>query len=92
MLVVDQGGRLRTMPIAKASQALPGLILYRFNHSMYYANADQLTGQVMELRKISPVRGGTSDTRCIGNNPATKYRAARCDQAQAYSRRLPQPA
>ncbi len=53
-VLVHEGGRLRTEPVAKASQVLPGLVLYRFNHSMYYANTEQLLTQVLDLLKIGP--------------------------------------
>ena len=38
-------------PACSASkvQALPGLVVYRFTHSMYYANAEQLSQEVTEL-------------------------------------------
>jgi SulP family sulfate permease len=42
------------VPVARASQILPGLVLYRFNHSMYYANTEQLSTQVRDLLKIGP--------------------------------------
>jgi high affinity sulfate transporter 1 len=53
-VLVDQGGRLRTMPVAKGSHVRPGLVLYRFNHSMYYANTEQLSAQVMQLLEVGP--------------------------------------
>jgi sulfate permease, SulP family len=36
-------------PVATAAQALPGLFIYRFTHSMYYANAQQLSDEIMDL-------------------------------------------
>jgi sulfate permease, SulP family len=53
-VLVREGGRLRTVPVARASQILPGLVLYRFNHSMYYANTEQLSAQVLDLLRIGP--------------------------------------
>lgn len=53
-VLVHEGDRLRTVPVARASQILPGLVLYRFNHSMYYANTEQLSTQVMDLLKVGP--------------------------------------
>jgi MFS superfamily sulfate permease-like transporter len=35
--------------VASKVQALPGLVVYRFTHSMYYANAEQLAQEVTEL-------------------------------------------
>jgi len=53
-VLVDEGGRLRAVPLARASQVVPGLLLYRFNHSMYYANTEQLATQVTALLNIGP--------------------------------------
>ena len=33
----------------KQAQALPGLIVYRFTHSMYYANSQQLSEEILNL-------------------------------------------
>jgi MFS superfamily sulfate permease-like transporter len=49
VLVADGHGGLRTVPVSRAGQLRPGLLVYRFNHSMYYANASQLAEQVQAL-------------------------------------------
>jgi sulfate permease, SulP family len=51
--VLAQGasGRLQPVPITKPAELLPGLAVYRFNHSMYYANSDLFGEQVLELAK-----------------------------------------
>ncbi|MCB1753146.1 MAG: SulP family inorganic anion transporter [Gammaproteobacteria bacterium] len=49
LLVPGKSGGLRARPVAGSAQALPGLIIYRFTHSMYYANAQQLAQEVTEL-------------------------------------------
>jgi SulP family sulfate permease len=54
VVLVEQAGHLRPVPMTRAAEALPGLILYRFNHSMYYANAEQLASQVTDLLKTGP--------------------------------------
>jgi high affinity sulfate transporter 1 len=38
-------------PVATRAQALPGLVIYRFTHSMYYANAQQLSDEIIDLVK-----------------------------------------
>jgi sulfate permease, SulP family len=38
-----------TAPGASRMQALPGLLIYRFTHSMYYANAQQLSEEITGL-------------------------------------------
>jgi high affinity sulfate transporter 1 len=42
------GGR-HSEPVATAAQAAPGLIIYRFTHSLYYANCQQLSDEVSFL-------------------------------------------
>jgi sulfate permease, SulP family len=54
VVLVEQAGHLRPVPVAQAAQVWPGLMLYRFNHSMYYANAELLEAQVRELLKTGP--------------------------------------
>ena len=53
-VVVEEDGRLHTVPVTNAQETVPGLVLYRFNHSMYYANAEQLSEQVLNLAKLGP--------------------------------------
>jgi len=35
--------------VATRAQALPGLIFYRFTHSMYYANCQQLSEEILNI-------------------------------------------
>lgn len=37
------------LPVSKPAQAAPGLLIYRFTHEMYYANAGCLFQQVLDL-------------------------------------------
>jgi sulfate permease, SulP family len=53
-VLISEKGRLRTVPVTQAAEVTPGLLLYRFNHSMYYANAEQLAAQLLDLAKIGP--------------------------------------
>ena len=39
----------RNAPVSSPAQFEPGLLVYRFSHSMYYANAAQFSEQVLEL-------------------------------------------
>jgi len=39
----------RQRPIGTGAQALPGLMIYRFMHNMYYANSQVLAKQIQEL-------------------------------------------
>jgi MFS superfamily sulfate permease-like transporter len=50
MLVTPaSSGIWRAQPLASGSQALPGLMVYRFTHSIYYANAQQFTEEIGDL-------------------------------------------
>ena len=54
VVLVQRDGHLRPRPVTIPAQALPGLVLYRFNHSMYYANSDLLSMQLVDLLKTGP--------------------------------------
>jgi high affinity sulfate transporter 1 len=49
LLTMDAAGNRRPVSISSHAQFLPGLIIYRFNHSMYYANTDLFSEQVLDL-------------------------------------------
>ena len=49
VLVPSETGALHAQPVATRAQALPGLLIYRFTHSMYYANAEQLSQELTDL-------------------------------------------
>lgn len=50
-LLLVQAGQTdwKARPLASGQQALPGVMIYRFTHSMYYANADRLAAEVRQL-------------------------------------------
>jgi SulP family sulfate permease len=45
----EVSGVMRAKPVASKAEAEPGLLIYRFTHSMYYANAQQFTEEITEL-------------------------------------------
>jgi sulfate permease, SulP family len=49
VLVTTDDGRWSTRPVASLGQIVPGLVVYRFTHSMYYANSQLLSEQVLDL-------------------------------------------
>jgi MFS superfamily sulfate permease-like transporter len=49
VLVPSDTGEWRPHPWASRAQALPGLIIYHFAHSMYYANMRLLEEEIMDL-------------------------------------------
>lgn len=49
LLSVDKRGLWRSVPLGSGAQLLPGVIIYRFNHSMYYANSDLFKTEALAL-------------------------------------------
>ena len=49
IVVPDKTGGWQFLPVTTPEQVRPGLIVYRFAHTMYYANAQQLSEQVVTL-------------------------------------------
>jgi sulfate permease, SulP family len=58
VLVPGESGVWQARPVATRAQALPGLLIYRFTHSMYYANSQQLSEELTDLvsRAEPPLR------------------------------------
>jgi sulfate permease, SulP family len=55
VLLRSESGMWRAQPVATCAQAVPGLLIYRFTHSMYYANSQQLTEEIADLvRRAEP--------------------------------------
>lgn len=51
VIVTARSGGWKTQPVQSEAQMLPGLLVYRFSHGMYYANAALLFEQVDKLVK-----------------------------------------
>jgi high affinity sulfate transporter 1 len=49
LLVMKEAGEWDLHPVATGLQALPGLFIYRFTHSMYYANSQRLSDEITSL-------------------------------------------
>ncbi|TKB26706.1 SulP family inorganic anion transporter [Desulfopila sp. IMCC35006] len=49
LLVPDETGIMSRHPVSSHAQALPGLMIYHFTHSMYFANCHQLVAEVIQL-------------------------------------------
>jgi MFS superfamily sulfate permease-like transporter len=56
VVVVPGASGWNAQPISAPAQALPGLLIYRFTHSMYYANAQQLSDEIGNLVKHAQPR------------------------------------
>jgi SulP family sulfate permease len=55
--------------VATAAQAAPGLVIYRFTHSLYYANCHQLSDEISFLTNTTgdPVRWFCLDASAVDN-------------------------
>jgi MFS superfamily sulfate permease-like transporter len=51
VLVTTPAGFWHAVPVADGGQAAPGLVIYRFSHSLYYANVQKFQDEVLELTK-----------------------------------------
>jgi high affinity sulfate transporter 1 len=67
VMVPTDSGLLHARPVATRAQALPGLLVYRFTHSMYYANAEQLSEEITDLANNSepPLRWSRRCAGCV---------------------------
>ena len=51
VMAATADGQWRSLPVSTLAQLEPGLIVYRFTHSMYYANAELLADQLLGLAR-----------------------------------------
>ena len=67
VLVPAASGVWHAKPVATRAQAMPGLIIYRFTHSMYYANSQQLSEEILHLVNTAeaPVRWFCLDASAV---------------------------
>jgi MFS superfamily sulfate permease-like transporter len=49
VLVPGESGVWLAQPVTTGAQAVTGLVIYRFTHSMYYANSQQLSEEMLNL-------------------------------------------
>ncbi len=66
-------GRLRAVVLATGAQLLPGLAVYRFSHSIYFANAGRLSEELLALVEGSdpPLEWVCVDASAIGDIDVT---------------------
>jgi len=67
VLVPGELGGREPRPVPSAAQAAPGLIIYRFTHSLYYANCRQLADEISFLADVTdpPLRWLCLDASAI---------------------------
>lgn len=51
LMIPGDNGVFKTCSLTSQVQAAPGLIIYRFTHSMYFANCQQLYEEITSLAK-----------------------------------------
>jgi MFS superfamily sulfate permease-like transporter len=49
--VVDGEQGWRSFPVPTTVEARPGLLIYCFNHSLYYANTEKFSEEILALRR-----------------------------------------
>jgi MFS superfamily sulfate permease-like transporter len=54
--VADDLAGWHTVPVANPGQIRPGLLVYFFSHSAYYANAQQLSEEMLQLAQNAQPR------------------------------------
>ena len=69
VLVPGETGGWQPLPVATAAQAAPGLAIYRFTHSLYYANCEQFSEEISFLANTSepPLRWLCLDASAVDN-------------------------
>lgn len=69
VLEYTEDGRWVTHPVASKTQVVPGLVIYRFTHNIYYANAPQLSREIETLIQVQnpPLRWFCIDASAISN-------------------------
>jgi len=69
VLVPGESNGRQPLPVATAAQAAPGLVIYRFTHSLYYANCQQFSEEISFLANTAepPLRWLCLDASAVGN-------------------------
>jgi high affinity sulfate transporter 1 len=69
VLVPGASGGRQSEPVVTAAQAAPGLVIYRFTHSLYYANCQQFSDEVSHLANTAepPLRWLCLDASAVGD-------------------------
>jgi len=69
VLVPGESGGRQPRPVATAAQAAPGLVIYRFTHSLYYANCQQFADEIAFLANTTepPLRWFCLDASAVGD-------------------------
>lgn len=53
LITIDLVGKPHVVPLDTKAEILPGLMIYRFHHSMYYANAELMQQEILHLLDLA---------------------------------------
>ncbi len=67
VLVKSPAGHWQALPVTPGARTEPGLVVYRFGTSLYYANAFRLIEDLLSLVQGSPIRWFVLDCTAIGD-------------------------
>ncbi len=67
VLVKSPAGHWKAFPVTPGARTEPGLVVYRFGTSLYYANASRLVDDMRTLAQGSPFRWLVLDCAAIGD-------------------------
>lgn len=67
VLTKSSAGHWHASPVRPGARTVPGLVIYRFGTSVYFANVARLTEDVTTLREGEPIRWFCFDCTAIGD-------------------------
>ncbi len=92
LIVREHSGEWRARELDSGAQVMPGLLIYRFGHSMYYANTERMQEEVSRLARTAkpPLKWFCIDTSPVDDIDYTAAAALRelMAKLQAQSIRL----
>jgi SulP family sulfate permease len=89
VLVKSAAGHWHTMPVAPGVRTEPGLVIYRFGTSLYFANASRLVDDLMAITaQGGPIRWFVLDGAAIGDVDYTASSVVSRTIAQLHQRHI----
>ena len=89
VMVKSAAGHWRTMPVAPGARTEPGLVIYRFGTSLYFANASRLVEDLIAIiAQGDPIRWFVLDGAAIGDVDYTASSALSRAIAQLHQRHI----
>lgn len=89
VMVKSAAGHWQTMPVAPGARTEPGLVIYRFGTSLYFANASRLVEDLIAIiAQGDPIRWFVLDGAAIGDVDYTASSALSRAIAQLHQRHI----